>query len=292
MKNIEIRNEKILKKVLSLMDKGYELDYCLKKYPEHATQIKEYYNIIDNFENLKGIKAGYSARSELFSKIVRGKMISETFSENNKAENAIPEKKKGFSEKEVALPVKIRNRYLKPVLAFCLSFVFIMFAFTGSVFASEKTLPGDALYPVKITAEKMQTFLYPESKRGKLYFNFLNKRISEADRLIENEINPDDENFIFILTEIEKQYNNCKRYGYFDNGDSQVMEQIKQIRRHGLMDNGDTQINSETEENSLDNESETTYDTEDCMQNPENYRNGEKQNKETNKKSMGNNGKN
>lgn len=274
MNNIEDINSKILKKVLVLIEKGYDLSFCLKKYPGHSSQIKEYFGFLDDFENLKGISPDFSRKQELFSRILK--------------ENKI-------SEKAVVLPVKIRKNYLKPVLAFCISFVFVMFAFTGTVFASEKTLPGDTLYPVKITTEKMQIFLYPETKKGSLYYNFLNKRISEADRLIEKNINPDDENFIFILAQIEEQYNNCKRYGYFmDNNDSPVIEQMRQIRRHGMKYQDNTNNpsgNQETEKYSYGDETGATDSTENCMDEYGSFRNKGSLNGEGSKEGTGNNGK-
>ncbi len=295
MNSSKNKNEQIIKKVLSLMDKGHDMAFCLKKYPGYSSQIKEHFDFLDNFENLKGIRPDFSRKQELFSRILKENQASDVIAENNEMKNAAKEKTKVLSGKELVLPEKIRKNYLKPVLAFCLSFVFVLFAFTGTVFASEKTLPGEILYPVKITAEKMQALLYPKAQKGRLYYDFLNKRISEADRLIENEINPDDENFIFILAQIEEQYNNCKRYGYFmENNDSDILEQMRQIRRHGMKyQNGadNTSDSQETKEYSSGNETGTMDSTGNCMDGYDNLGNDRNQNKETNKKGTGNNGK-
>lgn len=282
MNKIKDKNEKIFKKILSLMDKGKGMEHCLKKYPEYSSLIKEYFTLIDDFGNLKGIKTSYSRKQELFSKIIKEKKVPDT----------LPEKRSEFHDRDGIMPVRVRKNFLKPVLAFCFSFIFIMFAFTGTVFASEKTLPGDTLYPVKITAEKMQSFIYPEVKKGKLYYNFLNRRITEADSLIKSEISPDDENFIFLLNEIEKQYDNCKRYGYFnDDNDFKVMEQIRQIRRHGMKNQNKSSDNQETESGSLDNDADT-YNSENSMNESNNFKNSNGQNTEANKKGARDNGKN
>lgn len=59
---------------------------------------------------------------------------------------------------------------------------------TGATYASQNSLPGDILYPVKIITEKAQTALvFNNVKEAELYSKFASKRLEEIEKLAEAE---------------------------------------------------------------------------------------------------------
>jgi hypothetical protein len=55
----------------------------------------------------------------------------------------------------------------------------------GSVYASEASIPGDLLYPVKLLVEDVRLAFTGEEQDADLYFQFAEKRLKEVDTLVE-----------------------------------------------------------------------------------------------------------
>jgi hypothetical protein len=61
--------------------------------------------------------------------------------------------------------------------------VALLFASTGTVYASAGALPGDALYPVKLTVEDARLFVAADDEDVLLQIEFLGRRMDEMERL-------------------------------------------------------------------------------------------------------------
>ncbi|HAF62501.1 MAG TPA: hypothetical protein DCK95_09265 [Anaerolineaceae bacterium] len=79
---------------------------------------------------------------------------------------------------------------VRPQRRFAMSWVFVAVALfalaggSGAVYASSDTLPGDALYPVKIASEDIQLFFSDDEGDVDLLLEFMDERVGEMDRLV------------------------------------------------------------------------------------------------------------
>lgn len=195
--------EKIFNRCLRLINKGYSVEYCLGKYNRYRGELEEYLNIISNLKNIKNIEPeGKNTRSileRIYSSVSNG---AEQDEHEIKSNAIVPH-------------YSMRASFLKPVTVFVMVLVLAIFSFTGTVYASQDSLPGENLYPVKRTAENIQLFFYPESKKGQLHFNFLNNRIYEASTLMEADKDGNAELIKELLLEVDEEYRKCKKYDFF-----------------------------------------------------------------------------
>ncbi len=72
-------------------------------------------------------------------------------------------------------------------MIFLVFLVLSVFSFSGTLFASQETVPGQVLYPLKKSFESFKLIVYPENQKDDLHFQFLNNRIDEADILLESD---------------------------------------------------------------------------------------------------------
>lgn len=191
--------EKIFNRCLRLIERGCSIEYCLKKYSKYREPLEEYFNTIKLFKNLKNIKP---EGMDIAGSLDRIYIASGKDKDKIKTGAISPHKKISF---------------LKPAIVFITVLVVAIFSFTGTIYASRDSLPGETLYPVKKAAENMQLFFWPESKKGGLHFKFLNNRIYEANMLLESGDNNGVELIEMLLDEIDREYLKCKEYSYFKN---------------------------------------------------------------------------
>jgi hypothetical protein len=88
----------------------------------------------------------------------------------------------------LAFPLFNFSKIFKPAFAFALTSIILVSSITtvGVISASQSTLPGDFLYPVKTAIEKTQlTFTSSPESRTKLSVKFATQRIDEFTQLIE-----------------------------------------------------------------------------------------------------------
>jgi len=88
----------------------------------------------------------------------------------------------------LAFPFFNFSKIFKPAFAFALTSIILVssVATVGVISASQGTLPGDFLYPVKTAVEKTQlTFTSSPESRTKLSIKFATQRIDEFTQLIE-----------------------------------------------------------------------------------------------------------
>ncbi len=77
-----------------------------------------------------------------------------------------------------------KQRVFKPAMAF-LMIIAVMLSYTATVSVANASLPGDMLYPVKTTGEKMQLALtFKDEEKVQLQMNFLSRRTDELQQIV------------------------------------------------------------------------------------------------------------
>ena len=198
-------NDKVIKKFLNLLDKGYGLEYCLEKFSPYRKDLESYLKILKGLENLGSIKNDKKLEESILEKI---------YQSSNQSDK-IPEANYNVSR------IRVRPAFLKPAIVFLSVFIFFSLSFAGTVFASESSLPGEALYSVKRTYEEVQIVFTPHTNEGKLYFNFLNKRIFEADNLLNRDDAINEKVVENLLGEIDYNYGKCLEHKSFGKNDGE-----------------------------------------------------------------------
>ena len=215
-----ILKHKKLVNALRLSDTRDNAGYCLKRFPEYRDEIIEYFNAIDSLKDLKK----HVPEKDAAERILTG--IFEKISSNDMSTY------KDTARNPLAGGHKIRRSgifrsapsFLKPALVFVSVFVVLMLSFTGAVYASDDTVPGDTLYPVKRTAETIQVALTPYSKEGELYEEFLGKRLDEAEIILRDEDTIEDAIADEIINDIDFAYDRCRQHNCFGENESYILE--------------------------------------------------------------------
>jgi hypothetical protein len=201
MKNKKSVNQKILKKFLNLIDKGYKLDECLEQFPDHRDELIVYAEMICRLKDLQSLNVKEDYLKQNLKDIYAKARI-----ENLKDQNHI-------SKKDLFL-IHFSQVFLKPLTVFLSVFVFFSFSFAGIVYASTDTIPGEALYTVKRASESVQIAFTPYDMEGNLYFKFLSRRLSEADVLLQKSDNISLSFAGNLLTDIDYSYDKCLEHKY------------------------------------------------------------------------------
>lgn len=116
------------------------------------------------------------------------------------------------------MPLSIKNFVYKPVGAIVLTLAVISTVSILGVNASKGSVPGDVLYKVKLTKEKIQAGLtVDDEKKTNLYLNFANERLKEIEKLQkeqneqnENEKEEQNENIKIAVQELKDQVSSVK----------------------------------------------------------------------------------
>lgn len=211
------KTEKIFNRCLKLISSGHSMQYCLKKYNRYKDVLEEYFETMKYLENLKNIKPkdiNIKSNLDKIYESIKNSTGKDTYI--SKSKTAAPRPGRRIS-------------LLKPAIVFITVLVVAIFSFAGTVYASQDSLPGENLYPVKRAAESIQLFFYPEPKKGQLHFKLLNNRIYEADTLIKSSRDSSIELIEELLLEIDEEYNQCKKYNFFEAGNEEEEETINTI---------------------------------------------------------------
>lgn len=111
---------------------------------------------------------------------------------------------------KVADAVIPKRVVLQPMAVSALVFVLMIVSGFASVNASKNTLPGDPLYPVKITAENVKYNLtFSNEKQVQVAMSTLERRVSELKMIMEKEENGSKQAKVVVATEQIK--NNLNR---------------------------------------------------------------------------------
>ncbi|MDD5622559.1 MAG: DUF5667 domain-containing protein [Actinomycetota bacterium] len=265
------RKNKVIKKFLNLLDRGHGIEYCLKKFPHYRKDLESYLQILKSLENAGDIKDNKRLEDSILEKIYKSSTRSNKIHENDYNIGRI----------------RVRPAFLKPVIVFLSVFMFFSLSFAGTVYASSNSLPGDVLYNVKKTYEDIQIAFTPYANEGKLYFNFLNKRIYEADSLLGRD-NIDKETIEKLLGEIDYNYAKCMEHNSFSKNEGErIGKNINELREtfqkrwhkspnsNGQKANDGNQNSDQTQNNTTQN---TTEKINNNVQNSEQYQNDSSQN--------------
>jgi hypothetical protein len=245
-KNISDRKKEIIfNKCINLINKGYSFKYCEIKFAKYKSILEEYFPIIERIKKLRRNDLSNESLQNVLNKIYNDKSIQDI---------------------QTSYKSKIyRTRaILKPAIIFLSVFIFFSFSFVGIAYASQNTIPGEFLYPVKRSAENIKLFIYPESKKNVIHFELLNNRLNEARLLIDSDtIEKTITNN--LIEEVDKEFNQCKKYNYFgDKSEKQIKDLINDIKdkykgkfNKEKNQNGEKEnINSKKQDNSIKNDSD------------------------------------
>jgi hypothetical protein len=129
-----------------------------------------------------------------------------------------PKKEEKQRSSILAFPILNFSKLFKPAFAFALTSIILVSSITtvGVISASQGTLPGDFLYPVKTAIEKTQfTFSPSPESRTKLSIKFATQRIDEFTQLMEKPDKGEDigktvKNFTKELVTVQQNINTLK----------------------------------------------------------------------------------
>ena len=217
--------EKIIYRCLVLMEKGHSLDDCISRFKGHRDEINEYFRTIENIKGLEVIMPEKDYRENSLSHIM-GEAKRRWAISSEKADAAAAIKR--------STPGSKKRLLLRPAMIFLVFLVVSVFSFSGTLFASQETVPGQVLYPLKKSFESFRLIVYPESRKDDLHFQFLNNRIDEADILLESDGSGTDVLIDTLITEIDMEYRMCKQFNCFPTQDEdQILNSINSIKsRH------------------------------------------------------------
>ncbi len=144
-------------------------------------------NIIEKIKELEGIKLDASSKAAK-KEILMMQIRSQIDEKRKDPVNYFDYVKEGL---DLFIPQKAINAVrfaCRPVVAGVMAMVLALGGGAAAVNASRASLPGDALYAVKIAGEKARVvFSFDESKKAALNLEHVGKRVSELDEIIKGE---------------------------------------------------------------------------------------------------------
>ena len=189
------KTQNIIDKCHTLIKKGYSIDYCINKFKGFRQEISDYFTTARHLDMLKEV---------LPKKEFRENSLDHIISRAEKLENTA-------RMKPMPSTASVRRLILRPAMIFLIFSVLSVFSFAGTLFASQESIPGEALYPLKRSFENFRLNIYPETLKDDLHIQFLKNRIGEADLLLEEENNTGITLMEESIIKIDKQYQICKR---------------------------------------------------------------------------------
>jgi len=175
---------------------------------------KKFISQLNNLKNIQPRKDWVSSNREL--------LLSQISSQVAQKEIA----RKGFLREMIHLTF-LQPRFVKPTFRFTVAMLLILaISFGGgiaSVSASRGSMPGDFLYPIKITIEKAQVGLSAKKEdKAKLEVEFAARRIEEVDKLAEK-----------VGTRQEKKMKVKKALSNFKDNLATATKHLKDIKEEG-----------------------------------------------------------
>ncbi|MDD5660204.1 MAG: DUF5667 domain-containing protein, partial [Actinomycetota bacterium] len=195
-----------------------DVENYLDKFPNQRKELEEYADIIGSFNGLKNISADSEFENEALKEVYLRARV-----ESLKNGKKIP-------KKDMVL-LNLRPAYLKPLMIFIGVFILLTFSFTGTVFASENSVPGDVLYSVKRTSENIHLALIPLKYESGLYVKILDERLGEADIILDKDDFKDLMIAEKLVTDIDSVYKKCIERNYLDiNQRDKIQRRIRGIK--------------------------------------------------------------
>ena len=235
--------QSIIKRCQKLMDRGYGLEYCLKRFSSHEREIRDYFSLVENLKQLRKVGPTKEFKKNSLDSII-----------------ARAESRGGLEASRAYEPSIPRRRLLlKPAMVFTALIILSLFSFAGTLFASQDSLPGETLYPLKRSFEEFRILIYPEGLKGGLHLRFLNNRLEEAEILLAMDDGIDPEIMEDLISEMERQYKSCKQYNSISpDSEEELLESIDSVKsryrnRFGKDINNGSGVQEGTEKNGKDN---------------------------------------
>ncbi len=260
-------NKKVLKKFLNLIDKGVDVNTYLSKFPDEYDELKEYADIIKDFEDLKKTPINKDFEEQSLKNIYL----------KAKLENSENRKDSEKTSKKDLLFIRLRPAYLKPLIIFFSVFIFMSFSFGGILYASEDSIPGDTLYTVKRASENLQLALTPYKYEKTIYLKMLDSRLNEA-HIILSQVNFKDNVAVEnLIKEIDDTYERCRNRNYLGSyEDEQLQNKIKIVKeqyrkRYKMRENNIDNLPDETKGNKQDATTSSNVTIQDLGQNELGY---------------------
>lgn len=240
------RTLKVIDKCHILIKKGYSINYCLERFKDYQQEIKDYFTTVESLHSLKMVRPGkhFSENSLdlIISRAQRRERITRT--------------KQGHSYSPV------RKLMLRPAMIFLMIFILTVFSFSGTLFASKESIPGETLYPLKRSFENFRLNIYPENMKDGLHLQFLNNRISEAETLLVEEDIDDAILLEVLIIDIDKQYQRCKQYDCINSGNENVLlDSIDSVKNRYQKKYGKNTQNKDQDKSDQDQDSNTRNNT-------------------------------
>jgi hypothetical protein len=210
------RTERIIDKCHILIENGYDLRYCLDRFKDYRKEIEEYFSTADKIGDLRKILPDKEFRESSLDPIIERAEKLQKSPEIKSNKNFIP----------------ARRKILKPAIIFMVFFLIAVFSISGTLFASQNSIPGETLYPVKISFENFRLNIYPENLRDELHLKFLNNRIEEANTLFDRNHGESRVLIEDLIIEIDRRYQLCRNRNYLDTSNCDALEgSIESIKR-------------------------------------------------------------
>jgi hypothetical protein len=207
------RTQSIIDKCHKLIEKGYGLEYCLERFKGFEKDIREYFSIAEDLKKLK-----QAAPSKKFTKNSLDSIIAIA-------------KAREVSEADPTVRIPPRRLLLRPAMIFIIFIVISVFSFSGTLFASQESMPGETLYPLKRSFESFQLAIYPEGMKGDLHLKFLGNRISEAEILLDAGDEADPLLIEELISDMDRQHRACNQYNCIDPvNEDDIQDSINSIR--------------------------------------------------------------
>jgi hypothetical protein len=106
----------------------------------------------------------------------------------------------GWFMMKSAVPAGVIGFVARPIGVLTVIGLFVFSTGILGVNASKGSLPGDFLYPVKITTEKVQVGLtISDDKKAELHVSFAENRVNEIDEIIQSDLSQEDKNEKIVL---------------------------------------------------------------------------------------------
>jgi len=149
-----------------VIERGESIEQCLADYPEQAEELEP---LLKAALSASGASSTIKARPE-FERLAKYRFLS-----------ALQEKTGRKSESRVPL------RRWQQRLAMAFTVILVLFLVgAGTVTASASSLPGDMLYPVKTTTEKVQGFFtFGSEAKASFHIKMAQRRLNEIEALTE-----------------------------------------------------------------------------------------------------------
>ena len=173
--------EQILQSCLDLVQTRQEtVDSALARYPDQADELRP---LLEAATWMQAQRLANAPRPEFLTES-RQRLVARL--EREKPSNYAQAPPTGLSTWWSALAslfAQKRFAYQFAIATFLV--IFLVVSSSGIAFASQSTIPGDALYPVKTSLEQVQLGLtFREARRAELHIIFAERRLVEIQNLV------------------------------------------------------------------------------------------------------------